>query len=168
MMSYWTFSDVFEEQGVAHEPFYGGFGLMAERGLPKPAFNAFKLLHYLGSERIPVDSDSALVTRRLDGSLVIALWNLFPPEERGYAKQVSLSIKGLTGSHRAVISRVDETHGSLLSAYEAMGRPKSPTLAEIERLREAAELGSPETQQIEGGQLMISLPPQGLALIEIR
>jgi len=168
MMSYWTFSDVFEEQGVVKEPFYGGFGLIGERGLPKPAYNAFKLLHYLGSERIPVDSDSGIVTRRIDGSLAIAVWNIFPPEERGRTKQVSISIKGLTGSHHAVISRVDQTHGSLLNAYEAMGRPKSPTLAEIERLREAAQLGSPETEEIEGGQLMISLPPQALALIEIQ
>jgi len=168
MMSYWSFSDVFEEQGVVKEPFYGGFGLLAERGLPKPAFNAFKLLHYLGSERIPVDSNDAIVTRRIDASLVIALWNLFLPEEHGHAKQVSLSIRGLTGSHHAVISRVDDTHGSLLNAYEAMGRPQSPTLAEIERLREAAQLGSPETQDVEGGQLMITLPPQGLAVIEIQ
>lgn len=168
MMSYWAFSDVFEEQGVVKEPFYGGFGLIAERGLPKPAFNAFKLLHYLGGERIPVDSDSAIVTRRIDGSLVIALWNLFLPEEHGHPKDVSLSIKGLTGAHHAVISRVDATHGSLLNAYEAMGRPKSPTLAQIERLREAAELGSPETEEIEGGQLMLSLPPQGLAVVEIQ
>ncbi len=29
MMSYWTFSDVFEEQGVVKKPFYGGFGLVA-------------------------------------------------------------------------------------------------------------------------------------------
>jgi len=168
MMSYWTFSDVFEEQGVVKEPFYGGFGLVAERGLPKPAFNAFKLLHYLGNQRIPVDSNDAIVTRRIDGSLVIALWNLFLPEEHGHAKQVSLSIRGLTGSHHAVISRVDDMHGSLLNAYEAMGRPKTPTFAEIERLREAAELGTPETQDVEGGQLMITLPPQGLALIEIQ
>ena len=168
MMSYWTFSDVFEEQGVVKEPFYGGFGLLAERGLPKPAFNAFKLLHYLGSQRIPVDSNDAIVTRRIDGSLVIALWNLFLPEEHGHAKQVALSINGLTGSHHAVISRVDDTHGSLLNAYEAMGRPQSPTLAEIERLREAAQLGTPETQDVEGGQLLITLPPQGLALIEIQ
>ena len=27
MMSYWTFSDVFEEQGVVKKPFYGGYGL---------------------------------------------------------------------------------------------------------------------------------------------
>ena len=168
IMGYWTFSDVFEEQGVVKEPLYGGFGLLAERGLPKPAFNAFKLLHHLGNERIPVDSNIAIVTRRIDGSLVIALWNLFLPEEHGQAKQVSLSIRGLTGSHHAVISRLDATHGSLLHAYEAMGRPQSPTLAEIARLRQAADLGSPETQDVEGGQLLIPLPPQGLAVIEIQ
>ena len=168
MMSYWTFSDVFEEQGVVKEPFYGGFGLLAERGLPKPSFNAFKLLHKLGSERIPVDSDNIIVTRRIDGSLAIAVWNLFLPDQHGQSKEVQISIKGLTGSHQATISRVDSTHGSLFAAYDAMGRPKSPTMAQIERLREAASLGSPEPQDLEGGQLRISLPPQGLALIEIQ
>jgi xylan 1,4-beta-xylosidase len=168
MMSYWTFSDVFEEQGVVKEPFYGGFGLLAERGLPKPSFNAFKLLHRLGSERIPVDSDNVIVTRRVDGSLVIALWNLFLPDQRGESKETSISIKGLTGSHRALISRVDSTHGSLFRVYDAMGRTQSPTLAEIETLREAAALGPPEPQDLEGGQLTISLPPQGLAVLEIQ
>ena len=168
MMSYWTFSDVFEEQGVVKEPFYGGFGLVAEGGLPKPSFNAFKLLHKLGGERIPVDSDNVIVTRRVDGSLVIALWNLFLPDQHGQSKEVEISIKGLTGSHQAMISRVDSSHGSLFAAYDAMGRPKSPTLAQIERLREAAALGPPEPQDIEGSQLRISLPPQGLALIEIQ
>ena len=42
MMSYWTFSDVFEEQGVVKQPFYGGFGLVAEDGIPKPSFAAFE------------------------------------------------------------------------------------------------------------------------------
>jgi len=45
MMSYWTFSDVFEEQGVIRAPFFGGFGLIAIDHLPKPAFNVFRLLH---------------------------------------------------------------------------------------------------------------------------
>jgi len=79
MMSYWTFSDVFEEQGVVKTPFYGGYGLLAEGGIPKPAFNAFKLLHTLGDERIELNSDSALLTRRKDGTLVMALWNYAPP-----------------------------------------------------------------------------------------
>src|SRR5262249_13086965 len=29
VMSYWSFSDVFDEQGVVKEPFYGGFGVLA-------------------------------------------------------------------------------------------------------------------------------------------
>jgi xylan 1,4-beta-xylosidase len=94
IMSYWTFSDVFEEQGVVKEPFYGGFGLLAEDGLPKPAFNAFRLLHSLGDRRLEEKSDSVLVTRRADGTVVIALWNLFLPEEKGNAKDVTLAFQG--------------------------------------------------------------------------
>jgi xylan 1,4-beta-xylosidase len=90
MMSYWTFSDVFEEQGVVKQPFYGGFGLMAEDDLPKPSFNAFKVLHMLGDQRIDESSSSALVTRRPDGALVVALWNLSLPEESGVDKQYSM------------------------------------------------------------------------------
>ena len=168
MMSYWTFSDVFEEQGVVKQPFYGGFGLIAARGLPKPSFNAFKLLHQLGSVRLEVDSSDSLATRRLDGSLAIATWNLFLPEERGASKEVTISIKGFSGSHRALISRLDAAHGSLLSAYEAMGRPASPTLPQIEMLRQAAQLPAPEAQGTEGGELRIMLPPNGLVLIEIQ
>jgi xylan 1,4-beta-xylosidase len=52
----WTLSDVFEEQGVINRPLYGGYGVIAEDGLPKPAFNAFKLLHRLGDRRVDLDS----------------------------------------------------------------------------------------------------------------
>ena len=57
MMSYWSFSDVFEEQGVIKTPFYGGYGLVAEDGIPKPAFDAFEILHELGDVRIPESSE---------------------------------------------------------------------------------------------------------------
>src|SRR5205823_11674533 len=43
IMSYWSFSDVFEEQGVVKRPFYGGYGLVAAGNIPKAAFNAFAL-----------------------------------------------------------------------------------------------------------------------------
>ena len=52
IMAYWTFSDVFEEQGVVKKPFYGGYGLIAAGGIPKPAFNAFAMLHRLGDQRL--------------------------------------------------------------------------------------------------------------------
>jgi hypothetical protein len=42
-LSYWTFSDVFEEGGVARSPFRGGFGLIATGDIPKASFNDFRL-----------------------------------------------------------------------------------------------------------------------------
>ena len=96
-MSYWSFSDVFEEQGVVKQPFYGGYGLIAAGGIPKPAFAAFEILHKLGQERLALDSNSALVTRASDGSLVVAVWNLIPPGETGAAKSVVLRFKNLEG-----------------------------------------------------------------------
>src|SRR5215475_1087063 len=78
VLSYWTFSDVFEEQGVVKTPFYGGFGIIAAGGLPKPAFNAFKILHYLGDRRLQVNSNMALATTK-DSGPVLAAWNLVLP-----------------------------------------------------------------------------------------
>jgi xylan 1,4-beta-xylosidase len=172
MMSYWTFSDVFEEQGVVKEPFYGGFGLLAEDSISKPAFAAFALLHKLGDERIALDSNFALVTRRHDGTRVIAVWNYAPPDESGSsgvgsAKTVTMKFKGHSPK-RAVISRVDGEHGDARSAYEKMGSPRYPTEAQIETLRSAARLPAPESRNVHNGELTLTLPSHGLAVIELK
>jgi xylan 1,4-beta-xylosidase len=167
MMSYWTFSDVFEEQGVVKTPFYGGFGLLAERSIPKAAFNDFALLHQLGDTRLDVNSDSVLVTRRKDGSLAIAVWNLFLPEEAGSPKTVTLHFRSLSSAPSARITIVDKDHGSPLPAWEKMGRPAFPTLVQIRQLREAAALPAAQTQTLQNGSLTLTLQPQALALIEL-
>ena len=167
MMSYWTFSDVFEEQGVVRTPFYGGFGILAERSIPKPAFNDFALLHHLGDTRLDVSSDSALVTRRKDGSLVIAVWNLFLPEQAGSPRTVTLHFKGLPSARTARVTVVDKEHGSPLPVYDKLGRPQSPTPSQIEELRKAAALPAPQQQPIANGALTLKLQPHALALIEL-
>jgi xylan 1,4-beta-xylosidase len=167
MMSYWTFSDVFEEQGVVKTPFYGGFGLLAERSIPKPAFNDFTLLHQLGDTRLDVKSDSVLVTHRNDGSLALVVWNLYLPEEAGSPKTVTLHFKGLSGTLSARITIVDPEHGSPLPAWEKMGRPAFPTLAQIEVLRKAAALPGVQSRPLENGSLTLTLLAHALALIEI-
>jgi xylan 1,4-beta-xylosidase len=166
-MSYWTFSDVFEEQGVVKTPFYGGFGLIAEDGIPKPAFNAFKLLHRLGDERIDLDSNSALLTRRADGTLVLAVWNYVPPQLTGSPRTLSLRLNGANARH-ALISQVDHEHGDFRSTYEKMGSPRYPTQAQIQELRRATDLPSPEDHEISNGELTITLAPYGLAVIEFK
>jgi len=169
-MSYWTFSDVFEEGGVVKTPFYGGFGLFAERGIPKAAFHAFRLLHQLGNERLNVDSESVLATRRADGALEVAAWNYAAPEEAGSPVELSLLFKGLSaGKHTARIERVDSEHGSPLKAWEAMGRPASPSPAQIAALRSAAQPGDPETVELGAdGALTLHLRAHCLAMVEVR
>jgi len=167
MMSYWTFSDVFEEQGVVKTPFYGGFGLLAERSIPKPAFNDFALLHRLGDTRLDVSSDSSLVTRRKDGSLAIALWNLSLPEETGSPKTVTLHFKASPQARSARVTIVDDDHGSPLPTNRKLGQPKSPTPSQIEELRKAAALPAPQSLAISNGSLTLTLQPHALALIEV-
>jgi xylan 1,4-beta-xylosidase len=168
LMSYWTFSDVFEEQGIVRTPFYGGFGLIAAGGIPKAAFNAFVLLHKLGDKRIDVDSDSVLATVRADGSLVIAVWNYAEPQETGKEQTITLQIKGLSGHRQARITTVDPEHGSALGAWEKMGRPATPSRDQLAQLRQAAML-PPSTRRGlgTGGQLELVLAPKALTLVEV-
>jgi xylan 1,4-beta-xylosidase len=167
MMSYWTFSDVFEEQGVVREPFYGGFGLIAAGGIPKPAFNAFKLLHELGDQRIEVRSDSALVTRKKDGTLVVAVWNYAPPGENGPTKSVTLQFKDFDPK-QASVSIVGPTDGNSRAAYEKMGAPHYPTQDQIRELRKAAKLAPPSAQEITDHQLTLTIPSHGLDAVELK
>ncbi len=167
MMSYWTFSDVFEEQGVIKTPFYGGFGLIAEGGVPKPAFNAFLLLHMLGTERIPVDSDSVLATRDAEHKLEIAVWNYSAPEVTGDTKEITLQFSGLHGGHEVWIYRLDADHGNVLQSYETMGKPSSPTQQQYQQLRNAAKLEPPEEQKLRNNRITLTLVPKALDLVEV-
>ena len=53
--SFWTFSDIFEENGQRPGEFYGGFGLMTLHDIPKPVYRVFQLMHELGDERLETD-----------------------------------------------------------------------------------------------------------------
>jgi xylan 1,4-beta-xylosidase len=177
-MSYWTFSDIFEEQGVIKTPFYGGFGLVAEDGIPKPAFNAFAMLHQLGDRRLKVDSDAVLATRRSDGSLAVALWNYAPPFGTGAAytpppadlspaKTFTVKLNGAPLNAPVQVWRLDADHGNVIKTYDAMGRPAFPTRDQIVQLRAAGKASPPQTTTLKNGSLTISIPPQGLVLIMV-
>jgi xylan 1,4-beta-xylosidase len=168
MMSYWTFSDVFEEQGVVKTPFYGGFGLVAEDGIPKPSFDAFELLHSLGNKRLPEEAGNVLATRRDDGTVVLAAWNLVEPGAEGRSKAIELDFSSVGANARAAIRRVDSSHGDTLDAWKKMGSPKYPTQVQIDALRKASEIGPPEVRAIRDGRLSITIPPMGLAVVEVR
>jgi xylan 1,4-beta-xylosidase len=165
-MSYWSFSDVFEEQGVVKTPFYGGFGLMAAGGLPKPAFNAFALLHHLGEQRFVNDPEGTLLTRRADGTLVLALWNYADVSGTAPVRRVTLKLAN-SSARSAQIQQIDAQRGNVLVAYEKMGSPQYPTQAQLAQLRASAVLAAPETRAIAGDALQLDIPPHGLTLVSI-
>jgi xylan 1,4-beta-xylosidase len=167
MMSYWTFSDVFEEQGVVKTPFYGGYGLLAEDDIPKPAYAAFALLHKLGDQRLMLNSDSALLTRTADGSLVMALWNYAPPGQSGPSKNLTVRFQHTTAANAALL-RLDAEHEDFHGAYVKMGSPVYPTPAQIHELRRATEMAAPETRVLKNNELTVEIPAQGLVLIELK
>lgn len=168
ILSYWTFDDVFEENGVVREPFYGGFGTIAAGGIKKPAYYAYALLHKLGQKRLANESKSVLVTERADGRLVVATWNVVDPDKKGEDHTVRLTFRGVPASAAVKIYRVDATHGNVLPAYEAMGKPRYPTMNQVKELNRASTLGEPERTKLKRGELQIAVPVNGLAVMEIQ
>ncbi|NYF78975.1 GH39 family glycosyl hydrolase [Granulicella arctica] len=180
-MSYWSFSDVFEEQGVVRTPFYGGFGVIAEDDIPKPAFNAFAMLHRLGDQRLPIASnpEDALATRTADGALAIALWNYAPPfgegstytpppTNLGPSKTITLKLKGVSPTAAAELWQLDADHGNVVKAFDAMGRPATPSRQQILELQAAGKLPAPQHLHLTNNALTVTLPPQGLAVLTIQ
>lgn len=167
LMSYWTFSDVFEEQGVIPKPFFGGFGLIAIDHLPKPSFQVFRLLHGLGEERLPEQANDVLVTKKKDGSIVLAAWNLSEPGANAPAKTVAFTFAGVKGNAAVRISRVDHAHGDVLAAYDKMGAPAYPSQEQLRQLREVVAPAAPEVEHLRGGSFTLTIPDQGLAVVEV-
>ena len=164
IMSYWTFSDVFEEQGVVKTPFYGGYGVIAEGGIPKAAFHVFELLHRLGDSRIAIQSENAIATKRNDGTLVLALWNYAEPGEKVRPRTFRLDVKASRAT-RYRMQFVDPDHGSALKAWQRMGGPVNPGLPEIRQLIKESGLDPAQERPI--GE-PVTIAAQGLAVIELR
>ena len=78
-MSYWTFTDIFEEGGPVTNAFHGGFGLINFQGLRKPSFYAYQFLNRLGDDELKSDDSDSWITRSKNG-LQILFWNYSPPK----------------------------------------------------------------------------------------
>lgn len=136
-MSYWTFSDQFEEAGLADKPFHGGFGLLTMQGLPKPAYFAYRFLNELGDTELECDDTNVWACRSENGAVQVLLWDYTHPEQdspnaeffaRDWpAKSTSpaqLVIEQLAqGDYTVSITRVGYRHNDVYTAYLDLGRP---------------------------------------------
>jgi len=166
-LSFWTFSDVFEEGGPAQRAFDGQFGLRATGGINKPSYYDFALLHQLGTQRIASDAKDAVVTKLADGSLRIAVWNLAAPGESPHSKLVTLEIDGVAKDAAVSIQRVDDHHSNPMIGYAKMGSPSYPKPAQVEQLNRETALPPPETRKLSHGSLSLDLDKNALLLIAV-
>jgi xylan 1,4-beta-xylosidase len=168
MLSFWTFSDVFEEGGPIAKPFEGMFGLRAKGGINKPSYYSYGLLHQLGDERLANAAKDVIVTKTSDGELAIAAWNLVDPDQHGSTQVIHLSFSHVASDAHVTIQRVDAEHGNVLKAYKAMAEPLDPTQAQVDQLNHETALPSPEQTTLHDGQLQLSLTPNALVLIKVQ
>ncbi|MBR6045073.1 MAG: xylan 1,4-beta-xylosidase [Ruminococcus sp.] len=132
--SYWTFGDVFEEQGVPYTPFHGGFGLVAAGCIPKPTFHTFsfyKQLKNFGSECVLRD-DTAVIVKNERGYAGI-LWNT---GLEAYTRSFEFPV---SGEQVLITKTVDEVCCNPLKVWHDLGEPANPDAATVELLRSAAK-----------------------------
>ena len=75
-MSYWTFTDIFEEPGTVNTPFHGGFGLMNMQGVKKPTYFAYRFLNELGKKELKTNDTDSWVCTNGQGDVQALFWNL--------------------------------------------------------------------------------------------
>ena len=173
-MSYWTYSDLFEEPGPPPTPFHGGFGLLNREGIRKPAFFAYKYLNALRGKEIPgADGETWAAS---DGkTTAVLIWDWHQPEQKvsnrpfftkiqpaNTAPAVQVRFSHLApGAYRMQTRRTGYRANDAYSAYLEMGAPASLNAQQLEQLN-ALTRDVPETVRrvrvSSNGALSVDLP----------
>jgi xylan 1,4-beta-xylosidase len=172
--SYWTFSDIFEENYFPSVPFHGGFGLQNIHGIAKPAHRAFQLLHDLGTEMLPVQGTHETVDAwlvRSENKTTLMLTNFALPRHPIATEQISFKLTGVPPVSSVTIRRIDLEHANAKRHWEQLGKPKylsAETVDDLKALSRLHEESVPFTQADGVLTLDIPMPPQAVAALDIR
>lgn len=174
--AYWTFSDIFEEDGFPASAFSGGYGLLTIHGIPKAPYRAFQLLHKLG--------DFAYETRFSENTV-----DIYPFFDESNAtvqllcvnhnsllheigeQKVEIELRGAAfAPFPPDVLRIDDDHANALVKWERLGSPAFLTKAQEYELNAASELKR-ESMPAEIGNGFLKtelvLPAMGTALVTI-
>jgi xylan 1,4-beta-xylosidase len=171
--SFWTFSDIFEENYFPSVPFHGGFGLLNLHGIPKPTYRAFELLHDVGTEQLLVDGlhetvDCSVI--RKNSTLTVLLTNHTTPGHSIETEHIELRLENVREPSDSHIQRIDQAHANPKLLWEEMGQPEYLTEKDVEQLQEASLLEK-ERQPLtyKDGMIFLKtdLPPHAVSAITI-
>jgi len=151
-MSYWVFTDIFEEAGPRFTPFHGGFGLLNYQGIKKPAYHAYSFLNRLGETELANADSSSWACRSASGGFQVLLWDYtythpgdsvlnqmyyirdLPAKPKG---KVTVEIANVPpGKYMLEIYRTGYRVNDPYTAYLLMGRPDQLTRQQVETLKQ--------------------------------
>jgi xylan 1,4-beta-xylosidase len=171
--SFWTFSDIFNENYFPSVPFHGGFGILNLHGIAKPSYRAFQLLHRLGTEFMEVDGTHETIDAwavRKGDAVTVMVTNLAMPRHPVQTELVSFRLTGASTPLAAFIERIDEDHANPRKLWQAMGEPEYLSALQVCQLEGASVLTrDAQTLLYDQGNidLKVDLPPQSVASITI-
>jgi xylan 1,4-beta-xylosidase len=174
-MSYWVYSDLFEEPGKPDRAFHGGFGLMTRDGVRKPSWFAYKYLNALRGNEVPSTDDKVLAA--VDGGkTAIVVWDWQHPHQgsvsngvffgkpvpNGPAAGVTLNLRNISaGSYRVQVRRTGHKVNDAYTAYLEMGAPKDLSAEQLAKLQSLTQ-DQPEVNELvkvgKDGKLKWTLP----------
>ncbi|WP_256013941.1 GH39 family glycosyl hydrolase [Desertivirga xinjiangensis] len=152
-MSYWTFTDIFEEAGPGPTPFHGGFGLLNLQDIRKPSYYAYKFMNELGENELKNSDASSYICKSNNSNVQALIWNYtFASTEKEYnqgyfikdqpsrAKEmVYFEIENLDkGQYRAEVYQVGYKINDPFTKYIEMGSPSDVSLAQMAELKKAS------------------------------
>jgi xylan 1,4-beta-xylosidase len=172
--SYWTFSDVFEENYMPATAFQGGFGLLTLQGIAKPAYRAFELLHRLGTEEFAVKGKHGTVdvwVVRGRDIVTVLVTNHVLPRHPIVTESVRVELKGISSPRNVYVERIDDEHANAKRLWLEMGKPALPTEREVEQLHVASQIVRKSLPwRFEAGRLHLAfaMPPHAIAAITVQ
>jgi xylan 1,4-beta-xylosidase len=171
--SFWTFTDIFEENYMPAKAFQGGFGLLTLQGVPKPSFRAFELLHRLGTEALPVsgthDTVDVWVVRGC-GAVTVLLTNHVLPRHAIQSEKIEIELIGLLSPRNVYIERIDGDHANGMKLWVEMGSPALPRPREVEQMRTASQIVReplPWRHEGETLHLDVTMPAHAIAAVTV-
>ena len=167
-MSYWTFTDIFEESGPRWEAFHGGFGMMNYQDIKKPSFYAYQFLNRLGATELKNNDPSSWICADQDGGVQALVWdftNTFPARnminqvfyKRDLPSQpknkVTLSLTHLAkGKYTLELYKVGYRVNDAYATYRDLGAPNQLPKAQVAEIK-SKNSGAPlETRTVKIGR----------------
>jgi xylan 1,4-beta-xylosidase len=150
-MSYWVFTDIFEEPGPRFTPFHGGFGLLNTQGIKKPAYFSYSFLNKLGETELQNADTSSWATKNVKGDVQVLFWDFtytlpdatnnqqyyikdLPSRPKGTIK---IEVAGLQkGSYTLEIFKVGYKVNDVYTDYLGMNKPNQLTKQQVNTLKE--------------------------------